>query len=58
MPLAIIGVILTFILAYAANAEAGGTFRSSISSAHVDLGESFTFFFLMLGHLPKVLGHS
>jgi hypothetical protein len=26
-----------------------GSFRSSISSGHVDLGETFTFFFLMLG---------
>src|SRR5260370_26122611 len=53
--LATIGVILIVVLGDALNAQASGSFRSSISSAHVDLGETFTFFFLMLGPI-KVLG--
>jgi multiple antibiotic resistance protein len=48
-PSAAIGVILTVMLVHAPNAEGADSFRSSISSAHVDLGEAFTFFFLMLG---------
>jgi multiple antibiotic resistance protein len=54
-PLATIGVILTAGLTHASNTLASGSFRSSISSAHVDLGETFTFFFLMLGPI-NVLG--
>jgi multiple antibiotic resistance protein len=54
-PLATIGVILTVVLADASSAQTSGSFRSSISSSHVDLGETFTFFFLMLGPI-KVLG--
>ncbi len=48
-------IILSVLLAYAPKALADGSFRSSISSAHVDLGETFTFLFLMLGPM-KVLG--
>jgi multiple antibiotic resistance protein len=48
-------VILTVVLADASSAQTSGPFRSSISSSHVDLGETFTFFFLMLGPI-KVLG--
>jgi multiple antibiotic resistance protein len=47
-------MILTVIFVHAPNAEGAGSFRSSISSAHVDLGETFTFLFLMLGPM-KVL---
>jgi multiple antibiotic resistance protein len=54
-PLATIGVILTVVLADASSAQTSSSFRSSISSSHVDLGETFTFFFLMLGPI-KVLG--
>ena len=46
---------LSVLLAYSTGALADGAFRSSISSAHVDLGETFTFFFLMLGPM-KILG--
>ena len=44
--LATIGVILSGVLGHAPRALASGSFRSSISSAHVDLGEVFTFLFL------------
>ena len=54
-PLATIGVILTVVLANASSAQTSGSFCSSISSSHVDLGETFTFFFLMLGPI-KILG--
>jgi multiple antibiotic resistance protein len=54
-PLATIGVILSVVLPDASSAQTSGSFRSSISSAHVDLGETFTFLFLMLGPI-KVLG--
>ncbi len=54
-PLATIVIILSVLLGYAPKALADGSFRSSISSAHVDLGETFTFLFLMLGPI-KVLG--
>jgi multiple antibiotic resistance protein len=54
-PLATIGVILTVVLGDASSAQTSGSFRSSISSSHVDLGETFTFFFLMLGPI-KILG--
>ena len=54
-PLATIGVILTVVLVDASSAQTSGSFRSNISSSHVDLGETFTFFFLMLGPI-KVLG--
>jgi hypothetical protein len=53
--LATIGVIVSGVLGHAPKALASGTFRSSISSAHVDLGEVFTFLFLMLGPI-NVLG--
>jgi multiple antibiotic resistance protein len=52
---ATIGVIVSGVLARAPRALASGSFRSSISSAHVDLGEVFTFLFLMLGPI-NVLG--
>jgi len=48
-------MILSVLLGYAPKALASDSFRSSISSAHVDLGEAFTFFFLMLGPI-NVLG--
>lgn len=50
-----IGVILSVVLGLAPKVLASGSFRSSISSGHVDLGETFTFFFLMLGPID-VLG--
>jgi multiple antibiotic resistance protein len=53
--LATIGVILSGVLGHAPRALASGSFRSSISSAHVDLGEVFTFLLLMLGPI-NVLG--
>ena len=49
------GLILSLVLGHAPSALASSSFRSSISSAHVDLGEAFTFFFLMLGPV-NVLG--
>jgi multiple antibiotic resistance protein len=52
---ATIGVIVSGVLGRAPRALASGSFRSSISSAHVDLGEVFTFLFLMLGPI-NVLG--
>lgn len=52
---ATIGVIMSGVLGHAPRALASGSFRSSISSAHVDLGEVFTFLFLMLGPI-NVLG--
>jgi multiple antibiotic resistance protein len=52
---ATIGVIVSGVLGRAPRAVASGSFRSSISSAHVDLGEVFTFLFLMLGPI-NVLG--
>jgi multiple antibiotic resistance protein len=52
---ATIGVIVSGVLGHAPSAVASGSFRSSISSAHVDLGEVFTFLFLMLGPI-NVLG--
>ncbi len=54
-PVATIGVILSLVLGYVPGAQASSSFRSSISSAHVDLGEVFTFLFLMLGPV-NVLG--
>ena len=54
-PLTTIVIILSVLLGYAPRALADGSFRSSISSAHVDLRETFTFLFLMLGPI-KVLG--
>jgi multiple antibiotic resistance protein len=50
-----IGVILSVVLGLAPKALTSGSFRSSISSGYVDLGETFTFFFLMLGPI-NVLG--
>jgi multiple antibiotic resistance protein len=52
---ATIGVIVSGVLGHVPSALANGSFRSSISSAHVDLGEVFTFLFLMLGPI-NVLG--
>jgi multiple antibiotic resistance protein len=46
--------MMTVVLGHTANAQASGSFRSSISSAQVDPGEAFTFFFLMLGPI-KIL---
>jgi multiple antibiotic resistance protein len=54
-PLTTIVIVLSVLLGYAPKALADGSFRSSISSGHVDLGEAFTFFFLMLGPI-NVLG--
>ena len=54
-PLGTIGVILSVVLGHTPEALASGSFRSSISSAQVDLGEAFTFLFLMLGPI-NVLG--
>ena len=48
-------MIVSGVLGRAPRALASGSFRSSISSAHVDLGEVFTFLFLMLGPI-NVLG--
>jgi multiple antibiotic resistance protein len=48
-------VIVSGVLGHVPSALANGSFRSSISSAHVDLGEVFTFLFLMLGPI-NVLG--
>jgi multiple antibiotic resistance protein len=42
-------MMFTVLLGNVPKALANGSFRSSISSAHLDLGETFTFFFLMLG---------
>ena len=53
--LATIGVILSRRTWSCTQRTASGSFRSSISSAHVDLGEVFTFLFLMLGPI-NVLG--
>jgi multiple antibiotic resistance protein len=52
--LAAFGVILATLLGYSTDAQAGDSLRSSISSGRLDLGEAFTFFFLMLGPI-KVL---
>jgi multiple antibiotic resistance protein len=46
---------MSLLLGYASKALADGSFRSSISSGRVDLGETFTFFFLMLGPI-NILG--
>jgi multiple antibiotic resistance protein len=53
-PSTAIGIILTVILGPVSGAQASESFRSSIASGHVDLGEAFTFFFLMLGPM-KIL---
>lgn len=53
-PLGTIDVVVTAVLGFAHDAQAKESFRTSISSAHVDLGEAFTFFFLMLGPI-KIL---
>ena len=50
-----IGAILIVLLGYSSDAYAGDPLRSSISSGRLDLGEVFTFFFLMLGPI-KILG--
>lgn len=50
-----IGVILSVVLGHTPGALASGSFRSIISSAQVDLGEVFTFLFMMLGPI-NVLG--
>jgi multiple antibiotic resistance protein len=54
-PLVSIGVILSVVLGHKSGALASSSFRSSISSAQVDLGEVFAFLFLMLGPI-NVLG--